>query len=68
MSFACVAALCRLVPLLIQRLRYSEEELADLPVKDVVDEGVPDAAEDVKPYLYRAKDEEDDPDTTAVHS
>lgn len=52
---------CRLIPLLVQKLRYSEEDLADLPEDDVVDEHIPDSVEDVRPFAYRAKDEEDDP-------
>lgn len=44
------------------------EELADLPCADVADEGVADAAEDVRPFTYKAKDEEDDPDRGPVRA
>ena len=69
MSSTLISALavpCRLLPLLIQRMRYSEEELADLPERDVSDEHIPDSAEDVRPFTYKVKDEEDEPDRGPV--
>jgi hypothetical protein len=55
-----------LFPLLVRNFRYSEDELADLPEKDVADEMVADSPEDVRPFMFKAKDEEDEPDKGPV--
>ncbi len=47
--------------MLIGRLRYLEDELVDLPYDDVADEHVPDKIEDVRPFIYKAKEDDDDP-------
>lgn len=52
----------RLLPILVGRLRYSEDELADLPFQDVADEGIPDRIEDVRPFIYKVKEDEEDGD------
>jgi hypothetical protein len=55
-----------LFPLLVRNLRYSEEELADLPKKDVADEMAADSPEGVRPFMFKPKDEEDEPDKGPV--
>ena len=62
------AVILRLIPLLIQRLQYSEDELADLPVEDEVDEHEPDSAEEVRPYVYKVKNDEDEPERGPVRA
>jgi hypothetical protein len=52
--------MCRLLPILVGRLRYSSEELADLPAEDVADEGAPDRIEDVRPFIYKVKEDDED--------
>jgi hypothetical protein len=58
----------RLLPVLIRRLRYRDDELVDLPVEDVSDEHVPDRAEDVRPLVHRVKESYDDEDDTEVRA
>lgn len=42
----------KLIPAIWHCLRYSEEELADLPVDDVADEAIADREEDIQPFIY----------------
>jgi hypothetical protein len=54
------------MPILVRQLRYGDEELVDLPVDDVADEREPDRPEDVRPYLYRVREDDDDGSTDEV--
>eukprot|EP00949_MAST-11_sp_MAST-11-sp1_P003694 g3694.t1 len=49
----------RLIPLLISRMTYSEEELADLDVEDTDNAGVADRDQDVRPTFHRGLHEND---------
>ena len=60
MSVFSVLFFSRLVPVLIRRLRYLEDELVDLPYDDIADEAVPDRVEDVRPFVYKVKEDDDD--------
>ncbi len=50
----------RLIPVLVRRLRYLEDELVDLPYDDVADESVPDRPEDVRPFVYKVREDDED--------
>jgi hypothetical protein len=42
--------------------------LADLPFQDVADEGIPDRIEDVRPFIYKVKEDEEDGDNEEVRA
>lgn len=46
--------------MLVGRMRYLEDELVDLPVDDVADEHIPDRVEDVRPFVYKVKEGDDE--------
>jgi transportin-1 len=70
------ALLPELIPILLSRMRYSEEELAELRVDGDDNEGIPDRPEDIRPLFHKGggggnggdEDDGDDDDDEGLYA